>query len=346
MTADPRPRPRLHFTPRTGWLNDPHGIVHTGGRYHLFFQYNPVATSWAAAISWGHATSADLVTWTEEPVALVPEEGEAGCWSGDVVLSDTGVPTLFYTRVPAGGDPRRGQIVRAVGDPALTGWRRDPAPVIAELPGDVVELRDPYVWRAADGWRMVVGAQRPGDVAAIVQYRSDDLRYWSYDGVVAERPQSATGGRATGAMWECPQLFPLDGTWVLLVSTIAHGRPAGVAYALGDYDGRRFTPQVWGDFGHGDLMYASTTFTDVAGRRCVMSWLREAHDVTGSPWAGAISLPWVLRVRGDLLLARPHPNLAAYTDVTAAEFTDTDIVESIPDGAAGIRVTRTPWRVP
>jgi beta-fructofuranosidase len=343
MTADPRPRPRLHFTPRTGWLNDPHGIVHTGGRYHLFFQYNPASTTWAAAISWGHATSADLVTWTEEPVALTPEAGETGCWSGDVVLSDRGVPTLFYTSVPAGGDLRRGRIVRAVGEPSMTGWRRDAVPVIEELPGDVVELRDPYVWRAADSWRMIIGAGRPG-AGAIVQYSSDDLRDWSYDGIAAERPQSETGGRATGSMWECPQLFPLDGTWVLLVSPLADGRPAGVAYALGDYDGKRFTPHVWGDFGHGDVMYASTSFVDAEGRRCVMSWLRETHDVTGSPWAGAMSLPWVLRVRGDLLVASPHPNLAAHLDPASTVVTDADIVESIRDGVSGVAVARTPWR--
>ena len=51
---------------------------------------------------WGHVSSADLLTWTEEPIALRPRPGTvdaAGCWSGCVV-DDGGVPTAVYTGVP------------------------------------------------------------------------------------------------------------------------------------------------------------------------------------------------------------------------------------------------------
>ena len=41
--------------------------------------------------------------------------------------------------------------------------------------------------------------------------------------------------------------------------------PGGVAYALGDYDGRRFTPRGWHRLA-GDPLYATTTFLDAAGR--------------------------------------------------------------------------------
>ncbi|MBO9705839.1 MAG: glycoside hydrolase family 32 protein, partial [Arthrobacter sp.] len=33
--------PRLHPRPAQGWLNDPNGVSHVNGRYHVFFQYNP-----------------------------------------------------------------------------------------------------------------------------------------------------------------------------------------------------------------------------------------------------------------------------------------------------------------
>jgi beta-fructofuranosidase len=343
----------LHFTPRQGWINDPYGVVWADGRYHLFFQYNPAGTSWRAAVSWGHATSADLVTWQEQPVALAPGPGEVGCWSGSVVLSDRGVPTLFYTRI-AGADAALGQVARAVADPALRDWRRDPVPAVVTAPEDVLEFRDPSVWRAADGWRMLVGARLRDGAGAALQYRSADLREWAYDGIAAQRPSTETAGAWTGSMWECPQLFPLDGTWVLLVSALHDGVGHDVAYALGDYDGRRFTPQVWGEFGRGGQMYATTTFTDRAGRRCVMSWLREAGGLPeGSPWAGALSVPWVLRVSGDLLLAEPHPNLAGHPgdagphpeESDAAVRTlivDAGIVEMTLDGRSGITATRRP----
>jgi beta-fructofuranosidase len=296
----PRPRPRLHFTPRSGWLNDPHGVVHVAGRYHLFFQHNPAATSWGAAIHWGHATSADLLSWTEQPAALTPVAGEEGCWSGSVLVPGGAAPVLFYTRVPVGGGPARAQVVRALGSPDLGTWRRDPAePVIAAAPAGVAELRDPSVWRAADGWRMLLGARLDDGSGAAVQYRSADLRTWVYDGVVAQRP---------GEMWECPHLFLLDGVWVLLFSVLRDGAGQGVDYALGDYDGLRFTARTWGRFSHGATAYATTTFLDAGGRRCALSWLREAGAVT-SAWAGALSLPWVLSVAGDRLLAVPHPHL-------------------------------------
>ena len=38
--ADPA-FPRFHPRPAQGWINDPNGISHINGRYHVFFQYNP-----------------------------------------------------------------------------------------------------------------------------------------------------------------------------------------------------------------------------------------------------------------------------------------------------------------
>jgi beta-fructofuranosidase len=197
---------------------------------------------------------------------------------------------------------------------------------------------------------MLVGARLAGDVGAVLQYRSGDLLGWAYDGVVARRSVTETAGARTGSMWECPQLFPLDGTWVLLLSVLHDTAPQGVVYALGDYDGGRFTPQVWGQFGYGEQMYATTTFVDRDGRRCAMSWLREAGGVPeGSPWAGALSIPWVLRRSGDLLIADPHPNLAGYcgdddpepvTDKVRTRIVDADIVEMTLAGRSGVTAVR------
>ncbi len=313
-----RPRPVLHFTPHRGWVNDPHGIVHDGARYHLFFQYNPVAAVWAPAVHWGHAVSADLLTWAERPVALTPEDGEAGCWSGSLVVDGAG-PAILYTRV-LDPDPALGQVAVARGSADLESWRREPRPSVVDGPPaglDVTAFRDPYVWRAGDGWRMVLGASLGGRVGAAVQYRSADLVTWHADGVLAQRPTTETEGAWTGAMWECPQFFELDGAWVLLVSVWAEEVLHHVAYALGDYDGRRFTARTWGRLSHGDQMYATTSFLDADGRRCILSWLRERPDAAPDDRAGAHSLPWVLRRDGDLLLVDPHPSLARGSEAVA-----------------------------
>ena len=313
-----RVRPTLHFTPLQGWINDPHGIVHVDGRYHLFFQHNPAATTWSCVCHWGHATSPDLIGWREEGVALAPADGEVGCWSGSLVVTDAG-PTICYTRV-VGDDWERGQVALARGDRALATWRRDPPePVVPGPPQDlpVVAFRDPYAWRSGRGWTMLMGAGTADGDAAVLQYRSDDLVEWRYDGVLARRPAARTEPVWTGRVWECPQLFELDGTWVLLVSVWADHVLHYVAYALGDYDGSRFHPRTWGRFSHGDQLYATSAFCDADGRRCVMSWLRER--VAGAPaqsqYTGALTLPHVLAVQGDRLMVRQHPNLRGWLPV-------------------------------
>src|SRR5438309_8230771 len=59
-------RPQIHFSPKQHWMNDPNGMVYFKGIYHLFFQYYPGGTVWGP-MHWGHATSRDLVHWSEQP---------------------------------------------------------------------------------------------------------------------------------------------------------------------------------------------------------------------------------------------------------------------------------------
>ena len=66
-------RPQIHYTPAKNWVNDPNGMVYVNGVYHLFYQYNPQGNGWGN-MSWGHATSKDLIHWEEQPVALTRDE--------------------------------------------------------------------------------------------------------------------------------------------------------------------------------------------------------------------------------------------------------------------------------
>lgn len=34
-------RPQLHFSPPSGWMNDPNGLFYHDGVFHLFCQHNP-----------------------------------------------------------------------------------------------------------------------------------------------------------------------------------------------------------------------------------------------------------------------------------------------------------------
>jgi len=77
-------RPQIHFSPKTGWMNDPNGMIYHKGIYHLFFQYYPDSTVWGP-MHWGHATSKDLFHWKEQTIALYPDN-LGYIFSGSAVL--------------------------------------------------------------------------------------------------------------------------------------------------------------------------------------------------------------------------------------------------------------------
>ncbi|MBP6756096.1 MAG: glycoside hydrolase family 32 protein, partial [Bacteroidia bacterium] len=77
-------RPNFHFTPKKGWMNDPNGMFYYNGYYHLFYQYYPDSNVWGP-MHWGHAISTDMITWTEKPIALYPDE-KGYIFSGSAVV--------------------------------------------------------------------------------------------------------------------------------------------------------------------------------------------------------------------------------------------------------------------
>ena len=66
-------RPRFHFTPPKGWMNDPCGMFYHDGDYHLHYQWNPDLGGWGK--HWAQAVSQDLIHWT--PLADFALEGSS-----------------------------------------------------------------------------------------------------------------------------------------------------------------------------------------------------------------------------------------------------------------------------
>lgn len=152
-------------------------------------------------------------------------------------------------------------------------------------------------WREADGWYMAVGSGERGNGGCALLYRSQDLRTWEYLHPLAE---GKPNGRAanpvdTGEMWECPDFFAVDGKHCLLYST--EGK---VIWTTGDYDARdhRYLPTRSGVLDHG-AYYAPKSFVASSGRRVLWGWIQERRpeaEYARAGWAGAMSLPRVLRI--------------------------------------------------
>src|SRR5919202_218942 len=290
-------RPGYHVAPEVGWINDPNGPIEWDGRFHLFFQRNPLAAAWAPRVHWGHAVSDDLCAWSVWPDALEPsKEGPdaGGCWSGCVV-DDAGTPTAVYSGLASGATAPM-TVCLARGDATLGTWRKDSRnPVIAGPPAGaaLTAFRDPFVWREDGRWRMVIGAGMPDGGGAVLAYSSPGLLRWEPEGVLC---RAAEAGIATGPIWECPQYFRLGGRRVLLIS-VWDGEPSHAVALVGSEAGGRFTVGRAVRFDHGADCYSPATMLDSSGRRLAWAWAWEAHGREAGragESAGALTLPRVL----------------------------------------------------
>jgi beta-fructofuranosidase len=318
LDADDHHRPAYHVSPPGNWLNDPNGLVHHDGTYHVFYQYNPGGPS-HDTIHWGHATSEDLVTWRDRPVALRPSPDgpdRDGCWSGCAVVVD-GTPTVLYT----GGRGRDQLPCRATAaDDELTRWVKDVDNPIVEAPPEELdvlrtehwdaEFRDHAVWREDGSWYQLIGSGLRGVGGTALLYRAtdDDLREWTF---VA--PLLVGDWPGAGDIWECPELLSF-GEWDLLhVSNYED-----VVYFLGRADPAEgsFDVEHRGPLDHGDL-YAPQSTTALDGRQLTWGWIPEARPVGtqwDAGWSGVLSLPRVLDVEDGTLRQRPARELEALRD--------------------------------
>ena len=209
-------RQQYHFMGGPGWINDPNGLVWYKDAYHFFYQYNPFGLTWGEPC-WGHAVSRDLLHWTQLPPALVPSEPydmyeQGGCFSGSALVVGQRLYLLYTGVCEKDGHCVQAQCL-AWSDDGVTFQKYENNPVVCAPVGvDPANFRDPKLWREADGtFYFVCGASLEGDGAALL-FSSQDLFQWQYQGVLAR-----SEGRF-GTMWECPDLFCLDGQWYLAVS--------------------------------------------------------------------------------------------------------------------------------
>lgn len=313
-----RVRPAFHVTAESGWINDPHGITFHNGVYHLFHQYVPDSLVWAPSCHWGHATSADLLTWEHRDVAIAPGDGDDGIWTGSLVQTgpDSADARILYTSVVAPNLGLGRVRVASPDDEEWDTWSKGEIVVHPPADLDLIAFRDPFVVREDAAWRMFVGAATRDGRALAVTYTSDDLATWTYDGVALGRPTEQTEPVWMGALWECPQVFEVDDHWVMVSSVWDDDVLHYAGYGIGDRDSYvagRFAPTDWGRLSFGDSYYAPSFFRDRDGRPCLMFWMRGITDPEQG-WASCLSVAHVLSVHQGRLVAEPHPQLREARD--------------------------------
>ena len=321
-------RPAFHATPTIGWMNDPNGFSMYQGKCHLFYQYHPYSNEWGP-MHWGHLTTEDFIHWERLPVALAPDQpcDAGGCFSGGAVELPDGRQLLMYTGVQRERDEDGGlrdiqtQCV-AIGD-GLNYEKYSCNPVLDknDLPegGSAADFRDPKVWREADGtFYCVIGNRTPDGSGTILLYQSADGLKWNY-----VRTLDACHNQY-GKMWECPDLFPLDGQQVLLTSP-QEMYPIGLEFhagnnalcLLGDWDPqkREFRRQAVQAVDYGLDFYAPQILLTPDGRRIMIAWMQNWATAGAKPahcrWFGQMTLPRELFLRDGRLCQRPVRELEA-----------------------------------
>lgn len=292
-----RNRPQFHFSTRRGWINDPNGCIWHNGQYHLYYQHNPFEREWGN-MTWGHATSPDLLHWTEQPPVLFPDT-LGTMFSGSAVFDRDNTsgfgtkkaPPLVYAYT-ADRSEKEVQCIAYSLDGGMTLHKYEGNPVIdSHDRWQSRDTRDPRVfWYEPGGHWVLVLNERNGHSI----YTSDNLKDWTY--------RSHVNG-----FWECPDLFPLpvdgntkDVRWVM------YG--ASNTYMIGRFDGKVFTPESGKHRFSSGAIYAAQTFNNVPdGRRIQIGWANIDHR--GMPFRGQMLLPTELTLRstkdGVRLVSKP-----------------------------------------
>ena len=322
-------RTAYHYQPPSGYCGDPLSFC-WNGEYHIFPNHiECTRKDWNPWLygggDWGHIVSNDLVHWRQLPDALVTTPGGVdsdGCWSGSIV-EDNEVFHILYTGLHKNtpiSHPKEGATFTQnhATSTDMIHWVKDPRnPILSSPPKGYGEnkfpgtfFHDPFVWKEADSWYMIVDTYDAAvPIDRMLLYRSNNLIDWEFLHSLFENE-----GKIHSPL---PDFFPLDGKHVLLINGL---RKEGDSYSFGYYNhwyvgqfrDHRFYPETEGEL-DGGYLHAVRTCYDHRKRRLLWGMVREGRpreEVLKENWAQAMSLPRVLSLSDDgQLLVEPVPEL-------------------------------------
>lgn len=328
-TAKDPMRLKFHLMPKTGWLNDPNGLCQFHGTYHIYYQYTPFEPNGELKL-WGHYTTKDFVSFTDEGPVLFPDsEFDAhGVYSGSAFVKGDTIHYFYtgnlkyfdrddYDYINTG---RGSNTVHVTSEDGFHFSEKELLMTTDDYPEDMsCHVRDPKIIQKGDDYYMVQGARDADSHGLILMFHSKDLTHWEYfDRIIPKEP--------FGYMWECPDLFELDGQMMLI--TCPQGvKPEGINYqnvhqctaAKIDYDFAKKSYEICdnGDFQQLDRgfdFYAPQTFEDEQGRRILIGWMGipdadYVNPTTERGWQHALTIPRQLHVKNGKIIQQPIEEL-------------------------------------
>ena len=211
-------RDQFHYSVEDGWGNDPNGLVYYNGTYHFFYQFYD-DNKWGP-MHWEHATSKDLITWEEQPIAFYPD-ANGTMFSGAMVIDEKNTSGLFpdgqgglVALITANGNGQRIKLAYST-DEGKTWTKSDK--IAADWSDDPLEskdFRDPKVFLWENQWFMVIAG------GPLRIYSSDNLLDWKVESTYADLHT------------ECPDLYPIETESGELKWVLSRG---GRSYKVGDF---------------------------------------------------------------------------------------------------------------
>lgn len=293
-------RPKYHFSTKRGWLNDPNGLIYAHGVYHMYYQHNPFGTyNGSVNVCWGHATSPDLIHWTELDDAIKPWRRDCFIASGSAILDEHnhagyGKNTMIaaftalgtHNEIPGRHYPSGGQFLAASTDGGNLFHLISTQAIVPTENGE--GWRDPRIFAYEDHYVMAVYEVEDG-CNCVSFYVSNDLLNW-------------TRTSRNMNLYECPDVFPL---------TDSQGNTRWILYGadgkarIGSFDGYAFTES--GDanpLDYGKATYAGQTWSNhPTGKRIHISWVIGVDGLVvedsfpGMPFSQCMSIPCELTLQ-------------------------------------------------
>lgn len=345
LAAKDKDRLNYHIMPTSGWVNDPNGLCQFKGGYHIYYQYSPFDVNGKLKL-WGHITTEDFIKYQEHEPVLYPDfrYDQNGVYSGSAVVRN-GKINYFYTGnvKHLDGDydyimtGREQNLIACSSEDGFNFSEKELIMTNTDFPSNLsLHVRDPKVYHKNGIDYMVLGARDDNSTGCILVLKGKDLKNWECHTVIYSDEKF-------GYMWECPDLFDLNGETVLV--TCPQGVPEegyiyknvhqnGYFIMSGDLASKDVNLSEFRLLDYGFDFYAPQSFEDESGRRILVGWMGipdadYTNRTTENGWQHALTMPRELILKDGIIYQRPVEEIKALRGnmrtFAADEFKDLEV---------------------